>query len=88
MFETGTDRPSPLLVELARLVASVRVLVENEIAVEGHTAAEPVVLLENPVWELSTARANRMRRMLETDGSGTGRMRRVTGHADREPPWS
>ena len=85
LFETGTDTPTALLEELARLVASVAVLVENGIAVEGHTHAEPVVLLQNPVWDLSTARANRMRRMLQSDNLQPHRMQRITGHADRDP---
>lgn len=85
LFEPGSDAPTPLLVELAGLIASVSALVENGIAVEGHTRAEPVVLVENPVWDLSTARANRMRRMMQDAGLDARRMHRVTGHADREP---
>lgn len=85
LFETNGDRPTPVLKELARLVASVSVLVENGIAVEGHTAARPVVVANNPVWGLSSARADRMRALLEEAGLEPQRMRRVTGHADREP---
>ena len=85
LFEPGTDTPTDLLKELAALLASVGNLVENSIAVEGHTRSEPIVLVDNPVWSLSSARANRMRLMMEGSGIAPKRMRRVTGHADREP---
>lgn len=84
LFAAGTDQPTPLLEELGALLASVGVLVENGVAVEGHTRAEPIVLAENPVWSLSTARAHRMRRMLQAGGLEAERIQRVTGHADRE----
>ena len=84
LFETGADTPTPLMQELSVLLSSVAQLVENEIAVEGHTRSEPVTLVENPVWDLSTARANRVRLMLQSDGVDATQMRRITGHADRE----
>jgi len=62
--------------------------VENGIAVDAHTRARPVVLADSPVWDLSTARANAMRRLLEASGIKRGRLRRVTGHADRKPAVS
>ncbi len=85
LFKPGSDEPTELLVELAEIVATVSSFVENEIAVEAHTQSAPVVLKESPVWDLSTARANRMRQMLQGRDLGTERMRRITGHADREP---
>lgn len=84
LFKTGSDAPTPLMDEIADLLASVSKLVENAIAVEGHTRSEPIVLAHNPVWDLSTARANRVRIMLQKKGVAPDRMRRVTGHADRE----
>ena len=44
-----------------------------------------MTLVENPVWDLSAARANRMRLLLEEAGLSRTRMRRLTGHADRSP---
>ena len=85
LFETGTDQPTDILTELAKLLATVGGLVENNVAVEGFTRAEPVVLAVNPVWNLSTARADRMRRMLQDAGLEPARIRRITGNADREP---
>ena len=85
LFETDTDKATPLLQELAKLIASVSQLVENGIAVEAHTRARPVVVADSPVWNLSATRANAMRRLLQDGGLGRHRLRRVTGHADREP---
>ena len=85
LFEPGTDTPTDLAIELASLLASVSKLVENGIAVEGHTRSEPIVVARNPVWDLSAARANRMRLMMQDKGVTAMRMRRITGHADRKP---
>ncbi len=84
LFIKGTDTPTPLLKDLADLLSEVGALVSNAIAVEGHTRSEPIVLAINPVWDLSSSRANRMRLLLQAGGLIPQRMRRVTGHADRE----
>lgn len=85
LFETGGDRPTGLLEDLATVVTQAVRLVQNPIAVEGHISARPVVVADSPVWDLSTARADRMRRLLLSRGVAADRMRRVTGHADRSP---
>ena len=85
LFEPRTENPTPLLSELAVLIGSVGQLVENKFAVEGHTRSEAITLAKNPVWDLSSARANQMRMMLQDSGIRPIQMRRVTGHADREP---
>ena len=85
LFRSGTDEATPLLRELADLVASAAKLVRNDIAVAGYTRARPVVRADTRVWDLSMARANAMRQLLETRGIATDRLRRVTGHADRKP---
>jgi len=85
LFHSDTDKPTELLNDLVVLVASVAKLVTNPVAVEGHTRSKPVVVLDNPVWSLSTARADRVRRMLEKGHLNVKRLHRVTGHADRSP---
>lgn len=85
LFKPGTDEPTPLLAELAELLASVSSLVENGLAFEGHTRSEPIVVANNPMWDLSTSRAHRMRLLMQESGIEVDRMQRVTGHADREP---
>ncbi|WP_111734766.1 flagellar motor protein MotB [Roseovarius amoyensis] len=85
LFDPDTAETTPLLRDLAALVASAAGLVTNGVAVEAHTRARPIVAAENPAWNLSAARANAMRALLEEQKLETGRLRRVTGHADREP---
>lgn len=84
LFEMGGNKPTPLLRDLARMITRVTNKVTNAVAVGGHIRAHPVVLANNPVWELSGSRAGRMRRLLEGSGMEPDRIRRVTGHADRQ----
>jgi chemotaxis protein MotB len=84
LFEPGTDQTTPLMDELLALVADVSQLVTNQIALGGHVRSNPVVLAENPVWEISAQRATRSRVILQDAGIAPERMERVTGHADRE----
>ncbi|WP_372922917.1 flagellar motor protein MotB [Roseovarius sp.] len=85
LFLPGQSEPADLLHEIARIIATVAAPIINDIAIAGHTRARPVTLADNPVWDLSAARANRMRLLLEEAGVARPRMRRVTGHADRSP---
>ncbi len=85
LFEPGTTLPTALLSELIAMISRVFALVENRVAIEGHVAAQPVVVIENTAWMLSTGRATQARRMLEGSAFPADRIHRVTGHADREP---
>jgi chemotaxis protein MotB len=84
LFHEGTDTPTPLMETLVSMVSEASKMVLNQIAVEGHVRAQPVVLMSNPAWDLSSQRASRTRQMLEGTGLQSDRMQRVTGHADRE----
>ena len=79
LFDEGTNEPTLLMTELVDLIGSVAQMVENRIAVEGHTRAEPIPLKINPVWDLSTSRANRSRQMLLEAGVANPKIRRITG---------
>jgi len=85
LFERATAEPTATLRAIADLLASVLALTENGLAIAAHIRAHPVVLADNPVWDLSAARANRMRLLLEAAGTPGARIRRVTGHGDRVP---
>jgi len=82
---TGSDVATDMLGHLAALIANVSGLVDNDLALAAHVRARPVTLLDNPVWDISAARANRMRALLEAAAVDPLRMTRVTGHADRKP---
>lgn len=85
LFDPDTANPTRLLRELARVVVRASELVTNDLAVGGHVRAHPVVLARNPVWDLSSARADRMRQLMQELGSESSRFHRITGYADRKP---
>lgn len=85
LFEPDTDVPTKALRDLAEMLARFLPLVENNLAIAGHTRAMPIVLADNPVWDLSTARAHAMRRLLHENGLNDARVQRITGHADKSP---
>jgi chemotaxis protein MotB len=73
----GRNTLTVIAEELARL--------ENPISIEGHTDAAPYArgaTFTN--WELSNARANAARRVLETTAISVNRIAEVTGYADRQ----
>jgi len=85
LFDDGTAEPRPVTRELVAAVAKVAAIVTNLVAVGGHVPARPVMLVNNPVWDLSMDRADRTRHLLGEGGLGPERLERVTGHADRSP---
>jgi chemotaxis protein MotB len=85
LFGNGGTTPEPVLDAIVPVVSDVLRLTINDIAVEGHVAARPIVAVDNNVWNLSAGRAQVMRSLLEAEGMAPARLRRVTGHADRDP---
>ncbi|MFL4469495.1 flagellar motor protein MotB [Tateyamaria armeniaca] len=85
LFEPRTNTPTALLRSLASLIAETSRTVSNGIAVEGHVAAEPIVLANNLTWDRSADQASVMRVLLEQSAIEPERIKRVTGHADRQP---
>lgn len=83
IFEGGTAEPTSLMRDLAVLIAQVSKTVTNDIAIGGHVRAQPLVLKERSVWELSQQRATQTRLLLEAQNITSDRVKRVTGHADR-----
>ena len=83
LFKAGSAAPTNIMRDIAGALALVFGLVRNEIAINGHIRAHPVVLAENPVWKLSSARADQLRKLLENDGLPSRRVQRVSGYADR-----
>jgi len=82
--EDGTE-PMPVLEDLVEVIGQAFAIVKNEVSVSGYVSARPLVLADNPVWDLSTARAHAVRRMLEAEGLISGRFERISGYADRKP---
>lgn len=84
MFD-AMENPTSIYKDVLTAVAEVFRLANNKIAVQGHTAAVPLVARANPVWERSAARADTSRQTLIDLGLDSARMQRVTGFADRQP---
>jgi chemotaxis protein MotB len=85
LFEEASVEPLPVTLALADLLAEVLAVTKNKIAVSGHTQSYPVMMQDNPVWELSADRAQKMRILLEDAGLVAERMQRIVGNADRKP---
>ncbi len=85
LFSGTTATPEPVLRDIATLLSEVLALTANGIALDGHVAAFPITLIDNPAWTLSSARAQGMRDLLQQTGLPAERVQRVTGHADRRP---
>lgn len=84
LFVSDTNQPTSVLDSLVKEVGDVFGLVDNEIAINGFTQSHVIVLLNNPVWDLSSSRADRIRIMLGTKKHLDKRVQRVTGFADRK----
>ncbi|WP_413717424.1 flagellar motor protein MotB [Silicimonas sp. MF1-12-2] len=80
----GRSDPTDVLRDVVASIAEVFRLAPNPIAVQGHVAAVPVVSRENPVWDLSSERADAVRLLLVQASLDDDRMQRVTGYADRQ----
>lgn len=85
LFVGQTAEAKEVLTRLLAMLSEVMKIVRNDIAVTGYVRSVPVVVAENPVWDLSTRRADTVRKLLEAEGTTAQRMQRVTGSADRKP---
>ncbi|MDP4034453.1 MAG: flagellar motor protein MotB [Pseudorhodobacter sp.] len=85
LFVESTAEPQPILRDVAAMLAEVLALATNSLAVNGHVKSYPIMLIDNPVWDLSAARAQAMRDLVTTAGLPGERVQRITGYADRKP---
>ncbi|MEJ7138659.1 flagellar motor protein MotB [Amphibiibacter pelophylacis] len=87
MFDSGSARVKPYMLELLRALGGVLATVPNYITIEGHTDAVPLGGDRSAYtnWELSADRANASRRELILGGLPAGQVLRVQGLADSIP---
>jgi chemotaxis protein MotB len=85
LFADGTAKPLPVTYDLVTVLADVLRISENDMAMNGYVTSQPIVLINNSVWQLSADRAQAFRSLLEAAGLPPERMQRVTGFADRVP---
>lgn len=85
-FPNGSDAMFPVTRRLLEQVAKVLSKLPNKVKITGHTDATkfpPGSRFTN--WELSSARANSSRRVLESNDINPERVVSVVGMADRDP---
>jgi chemotaxis protein MotB len=85
MFATGSAVPNDRAKLLLQKIVPVLMRLTQSISVSGHTDAAPFPGPGRTNWELSAERANATRRVLVEGGLPMGRIRTVTGHAERDP---
>jgi len=86
MFPDGEREPNERTRRLIQRIASSLRAMPNRLSISGHTAATR--LPPRPgygPWELSSDRANAVRRILEGEGVPTARIAMVAGRADTQP---
>ena len=84
LFTPGTAEDEEVLLRLVQMMREMFDLVVNEVAINAHTQSEPVVLRTHRSWDLSAARADRVRELFEDAGLDPKRIQRITGYADRK----
>ena len=85
MFATGSPQPLSYTQELLKKIGHIISPLPNKILISGHTDAAPYVnSSQYDNWDLSSARAQASRRVLEASGVGTTRFVAVMGRADQE----
>jgi len=85
MFTSGSAIPNDRTRALIQKIVPVLARLNKGISIAGHTDAAPFPGPGRTNWELSAERANATRRLLVDGGLPEGRVRSVTGLADREP---
>ncbi len=83
-FEMGSAKPTPVLVELLKVLSGQVGLLPNTISVEGHTDSHPYSTVSTyGNWELSADRANVARRLMQANGVRSEQVSQVRGFADQ-----
>jgi chemotaxis protein MotB len=85
IFDGAGAEPLPVLREIVGLTAELSRMVTNDVGVDAYLPARSVLLADNPVWDVSSGRADSVRRLLEDGGLDPQRVKRLTGHGDRSP---
>ena len=85
LFHKGTNEPTQLVEDLVFMIGQVFGMVQNEVAINGFTRSHPIVLAQDPEWDLSSSRAHQIRELFASTDLAEERIQRVAGFADRKP---
>jgi chemotaxis protein MotB len=84
MFQQGTNEPMPYTKKLLAAVGQIIDTRPNRVSISGHTGGDDAGA-NGTAWELSSARANAARAVLQAGGLGSDRIYEVAGKAASEP---
>ena len=84
MFEQGSAEPMPYTKKLLAAVGGIIASLPNRVSISGHTAGNDAAATGGN-WELSVARANQARALLQAGGLASDRIYEVAGKAGSEP---
>ena len=84
MFQQGTNEPLPATKKLLAAIAQVIDSLPNRVSISGHTSGNDAGA-GGAAWDLSSARANAARAVLQSNGLGSDRIYEVAGKAASEP---
>ena len=82
-FESGNAHPTNTGNEMLQMLASQLGKMPNKLLIEGHTDARPYAAKEYSNWELSTDRANSVRKLMQQTGVQPNQVTEVRGCADQ-----
>lgn len=85
LFLEGTSQPTEITREISDMLVRFLALLTNDVAINGHTRAVPIVAINDGTWDLSASRSMAMRKLLEQSGLDGNRVQRVTGFSSRKP---
>ncbi|HWA69534.1 MAG TPA: flagellar motor protein MotB [Rhizomicrobium sp.] len=83
MFQQGASEPMPYARKLLAAVGRIVSALPNRVSISGHSSGSDGSGSGN--WELSAARANQARALLQAGGLGSDRIYEVAGKAGSEP---
>ena len=84
MFEQGSAEPMPYTRKLLAAVGGIIASLPNRVSISGHTAGNDMAAMGGN-WDLSVARANQARALLQAGGLASDRIYEVAGKAGSEP---
>jgi chemotaxis protein MotB len=84
MFRQGTAEPMPYTKKLLAAIGGIVSALPNRISISGHTAVNDAAATGGS-WELSAARANQARALLQAGGLSSDRIYEIAGKAGSEP---
>ncbi len=85
MFDQGSAKPNDRARVLLRAVARVINQLPNRITISGHTSASADGGKPSSDWQLSSARADSARQILQDAGVDADRIYQVSGKEDSDP---